>query len=104
MKRIDRMIMMRAQGLSYREIGEVEGITRQRAFQLLKRASERRRRPDASLLTCAAAAFFLGIHPNTLRRWADTGILKCYRLGIRRDRRFSREFLEKFLKENYERG
>ncbi len=28
----------------------------------------------------------LGVHPNTVRAWADSGVLRSYRIGPRRDR------------------
>lgn len=28
-------------------------------------------------LSLAEAAELLGVHPNTMRRWADSGFLKC---------------------------
>jgi DNA-directed RNA polymerase specialized sigma24 family protein len=34
-------ILLRAQGLHYREIGEVLGVSEQRALYLVKRASQR---------------------------------------------------------------
>ena len=49
------------------------------------------------LLTTAQAAAMLGVHPNTIRNWSDAAILPTYRIGPRRDRRFKREDLERFL-------
>lgn len=40
------------------------------------------------LLSSTEAAKFLSVHPNTVRRWADEGILKCVYIGPRKDRRF----------------
>ncbi len=36
-------------------------------------------------------ARLLGLHPNTVRRWSNQGLLKAYRIGPRGDRRFRRE-------------
>lgn len=33
------------------------------------------------LLTTGQAAHILNVHENTLRRWCDHGIVKCYRIG-----------------------
>ena len=52
------------------------------------------------LLTTAQAAAMLGVHPNTIRNWSDAGILPTYRIGPRRDRRFKRDDLDRFLFEN----
>ena len=40
-----------------------------------------------TLLQVKEVADLLGIHPNTVRIWADSGILRSYRIGPRRDRR-----------------
>ncbi len=55
--------------------------------------------PSASsaLLSTAQAAQLLGVHPNTIRNWEDQNLLQAYRIGPRRDRRFRREDLERFL-------
>lgn len=39
------------------------------------------------LLQVKDVAALLGIHPNTVRLWTDTGVLKSYRVGPRKDRR-----------------
>lgn len=43
---------------------------------------------EPRLLTISQAAKLLGVHPNTLRTWADKGIIKHIRLpsGYRRFR------------------
>ena len=40
-------------------------------------------------LTVQQAAAAIGMHPRTIRRWADAGKLPCYRIGRRGDRRFA---------------
>jgi excisionase family DNA binding protein len=40
-------------------------------------------------LTLKEACKHLGVHPNTLRKWADTGKIKSFRFGKRGDRRFN---------------
>jgi len=52
----------------------------------------------SSLLSTAQAAQLLGVHPNTIRNWEDQNLLQAYRIGPRRDRRFRREDLERFLR------
>ena len=43
------------------------------------------------------AARILHIHPNTLRKWSDRGLIPTYRIGHRRDRRYAVEDLLAFL-------
>ena len=43
------------------------------------------------MLTVREVSQLLHVHSNTLRRWTDQGILKAYRIGPRRDRRFRAE-------------
>ena len=50
-----------------------------------------RREPPKELLTVGEAAALLRVHPNTVRRWAERGLLTVYRVGPRRDRRFLRD-------------
>jgi len=40
------------------------------------------------MMTIAETARLLNVHINTVRRWANQGILKSYRIGNRGDRRF----------------
>jgi excisionase family DNA binding protein len=42
-------------------------------------------------LTVRETARMLHIHPNTLRRWGDKGLLKVWRITPSGDRRFSKE-------------
>jgi excisionase family DNA binding protein len=49
------------------------------------------------LLTLRDAAEILKCHPNTLRNWDRSGILKAVRLGGRGDRRYKKEEILKFL-------
>lgn len=50
------------------------------------------------LLTLMEACDILRCHPNTLRQWDKKGILVAVRFGERRDRRYRREDIIKFLK------
>jgi excisionase family DNA binding protein len=45
------------------------------------------------LLTINEAAHFLSVSKTTLRRWTNQGMLKCYRIGKRGERRFTRSDL-----------
>jgi diguanylate cyclase (GGDEF)-like protein/excisionase family DNA binding protein len=51
---------------------------------------------DATTLPVSAAARFLGVHPHTLRAWADQGRLPYLRLNARGDRRFRLDDLRRF--------
>ena len=53
-----------------------------------------------TLLTTSEAAAMLNAHPNTIRRWTESGLLNCYRVGPRGHRRFRIEELEDFLGED----
>ena len=49
------------------------------------------------MLTVREVARLLNIHPNTVRRWSDRGILEAYRITQRGDRRFKQEDIYRFL-------
>lgn len=50
------------------------------------------------LVTLAEASKLLKVHPNTLRKWDKTGMLKAVRFGERGDRRYRKEEIEQFVK------
>lgn len=54
------------------------------------------------MLTTKEVSKFLNIHINTVRRWADSGLLRCYRVGPRQDRRFSKEDIIEYLNKTKE--
>ncbi len=56
-------------------------------------------REIGNLLTIREVAQLLHVHPNTLRRWSDTGIIRAYRITQRGDRRFTRQDVERYLSE-----
>lgn len=49
------------------------------------------------MLNVAEVAHLLHVHPNTIRMWSQIGVLKAYRIGKRRDYRFSLADVETFL-------
>lgn len=51
------------------------------------------------LLDTRAAAGFLNVSEMTIRRWTNSGKLKCYRVGGKRERRFYLSDLEAYLRE-----
>ena len=52
------------------------------------------------LLTLKEAYQLLNVHPNTLRQWDRKGVLKAIRFGVRKDRRYRLEDLQKFIESN----
>ena len=96
------VVKLRETGLSYAEIGRRLGISRERVRQIARGKPKRVPQPKIMLkvmLTLGDVAQLLGVHPNTVRNWSEKGILKSYRIGPRRDRRFRREDIDNFLKE-----
>ncbi len=57
--------------------------------------------PNA-LISVAQAAARLGVHPNTIRTWAEAGRLPAFRINARGDRRFRPGDLEALLVEGAE--
>jgi len=55
---------------------------------------------NSGMLTTTEVARFLNVHPNTVRLWANRELIHAYRLGTRGDRRFDREEVDNFLREN----
>lgn len=53
---------------------------------------------DSKLLKISETAKLLNVHPNTLRKWDKKGILVAVRFGDRKDRRYRKEDIEKFIK------
>ena len=51
------------------------------------------------MMTVREVTRLLHVHPNTLRRWSDSGIIKSYRITPRGDRRFKKDDIQKYLSE-----
>ena len=49
------------------------------------------------MLAVRHVARMLGVHESTVRMWADSGVLHCYRIGPRHDRRIPLESVMKTL-------
>ena len=52
-----------------------------------------------TMMTIGEVAEIMHVNTNTLRRWANQGILPSYRLGSRGDRRFMLEDVARFIDE-----
>jgi len=95
----DEAVKLRESGLTYAEVGRKLGISKQRAWGIIKEKPEQKPAPDSNgMLTAREIARFLNVHINTVRRWSNRGMLKTYRIGSRGDRRFLREDVVAFLK------
>lgn len=97
--RRNEVVKLRKTGLSYAEIGRRLGISRERVRKIATEKTKPKRVPQPKgMLTIGDVAQYLGLHANTVRRWSEKGIIKSYRIGPRRDRRFRRVDIDDFLK------
>ena len=55
-------------------------------------------REKDQIITLAEASAILSLHPNTLRKWDNSGFLKAIRFGTRKDRRYRKGDIMKVLK------
>ena len=55
------------------------------------------RASEIELVSEGEASKILHVHPNTLRRWSDSGLIPTYRTGKRRDWRFAVDDLVAFM-------
>jgi len=52
------------------------------------------------LMTIHEVAQFLKVAPATVRRWTDAGQLKCYRVGNKKERRFEKNDVLRYLRKD----
>lgn len=90
---------LRKTGLTYAEIGCKLGLSKERIRQIEKGVSKPKKRvPQFDIMLMPGeVANMLGVHVNTVRRWANRGILEAYSVGPRGDRRFKQRDIESFL-------
>jgi excisionase family DNA binding protein len=50
-----------------------------------------------NMLTIKEVSRLLHVHPNTLRRWADKGVIRSFCITPRGDRRFMSRDIDHFL-------
>jgi excisionase family DNA binding protein len=100
--RLNRIIQMRKIGLTYDKIGLEFGISRERVRQLYNGKKRNNIQTDFNKLNIwlktGDVADIVNVHVSTVRRWADQGILKSYRVGPRNDRRFRKEDVDSLFK------
>jgi len=90
------IILLHSLGFTPKEIGDLFGLA-EGTVQNIYYGQGPRVMMSGHYIDTGEAARLLGVHVNTVRRWADAGKLPSVRLGNRRDRRFRREALERFL-------
>ena len=56
-----------------------------------QKRNKKQDRPRSTMLTTGDVARIFNVHPSTIRRWSEQGIIKAYRTCLRGDRRFGRE-------------
>jgi transposase len=100
MKTRDRITALHKRGLANAEIARIVGVSRQYVWAMLNPKEGKRKynlsgavssafkKAQTSPMSIARVADILGVHPNTIRRWSDEGLIPCFRLGPRQDRRF----------------
>lgn len=63
-----------------------------------KKLSKRIQNDGDEFLNVSEVAKLLKIHPNTVRRWSNLGVLRPFRIGIRGRRKFWSKHIKAFLK------
>jgi len=53
-------------------------------------------RQISAMLTTGEVANLFKVHPSTVRRWNDKGLIKAYRIGPRGERRFIRKDIDSY--------
>lgn len=66
-----------------------------------RREEERTHRSTATdicpMLTIKQVSQLMHVHPNTVRRWTEEGMITAYRITPRGDRRFREDDVSRFL-------
>jgi len=110
MKTRDRIVALHKRGLANAEIARIVGVSRQYVWAVLNpKEGKRKYNLSAAVrsalketgiapMSIASVAAFLGVHPNTIRRWSDEGVVPCFRLGPRKDRRFEAQHIMEMMR------
>ena len=99
-----QIVNLRIGGLTYAAIGRELNISGGFAKKLIREAGGAQSRKSIPgdithvLLTTSQAAKLLNVHTNTVRRWADSGLLTTYRIGSRGDRRYLMADISRLLR------
>ena len=72
MERRDEIVKLRQTGLTYAEIGHRLGISKERVRQILKGPPPPHKPAGKVMLNVSDVSQLLGIHVNTVRRWAQS--------------------------------
>ena len=64
---------------------------------MLRKGNNNNGPSSSRILKVTEVANLLHVHPNTIRLWSKIGVLHAYRIGKRRDYRFSIADVETFL-------
>jgi excisionase family DNA binding protein len=99
--RLKKIMDMRDAGLTYAEISSKLGVSRERISQIInnKNHTKSNNSTPHPWLTTGEVSHLVNVHVNTVRRWANQGILKSYRVGPRGDRRFRRRDVNRLFRE-----
>jgi excisionase family DNA binding protein len=96
---------LRRNGMSYAQIGDKLGLSRERIRQIVTRRDVSQRiLPDNQMLTVSEASRLLHVHANTLRRWDEDGTMPSCRIGPRGDRRYRLSDLLDFAQKKTSQG
>ena len=55
---------------------------------------------EEPLMTIKDVSKFLKVNETSIRRWTNMGRLKCYRVGNKKERRFDKKDVMRYLKCN----
>ncbi len=94
---------LRQTGLTYAEIGRKLGLSKERIRQIEKGVSKPKKPvlQFDNMLMPGEVANMLGVHVNTVRRWANRGRLEAYSIGPRGDRIFRKQDIDDLLVKKY---
>ena len=89
-------------GMSNIQIAKLLEVSRQRVWVVVNSKPAPKFKGETEkfngLITVREVSIFLGLHPNTVRKWANEGRIKSLRIGPRKDRRFRLEDIQQLVK------
>lgn len=66
----------------------------------MKNGSRQQEETGSDWLTVQQVSRLLHVHPNTIRKWSKQGLLQCWRVGPRGDRRFKPEDVHRMIQDD----